>query len=138
MTSAYVAALTIGLACVAVGCRQETPKAVAELPISRGDAENRTSTSPMAPRAEAAAPQGSGAEVPAKAAADATLAARVKAELLKDSEGRSIEIHVESHDGVVRLSGNAPSYSDIDRAVEVARRIDGVRSVKQQLAVKTS
>lgn len=122
MTGAYLAAVSIGLACVAVGCRQEPPKSTVELPIARPEVANRES--------QASGTQAKGA------APDAFVAARVKAELLKESEGRAIEIEVESRDGRVRLSGLAPSHSDIDRAVEVARAVDGVNAVSEEVAIK--
>lgn len=121
MTGAYLAAVSLGLASLAVGCGQEPPSSAVELPIPRPDSA-RTS--------EAGNAQG-------PPASDAFVAARVKAELLKESEGRAIEIEVESRDGRVRLSGRAPSRSDIERAVQVASGVDGVRTVTQQLAVKS-
>lgn len=121
MTGAYLAAVSIGLACMAVGCRQEPPSSAVELPIPRSDS-GRMAEDRNAPQ-DAPAP-------------DAFVAARVKAELLKESEGRTIEIEVESRDGRVRLSGQAPSHSDIERAVQVASRVEGVRAVTEQLAVK--
>ena len=123
MTGAYLAAVSIGLACVAVGCRQEPPPgATAELPVARPAVATR--------QAQSKGPQSAGAN------ADAFVVARVKAELLKESEGRAIEIEVESRDGKVRLSGLAPSHSDIDRAVQVARGVDGVSAVTEDVSVK--
>jgi osmotically-inducible protein OsmY len=114
--------MSIGLACVAVGCRQEPPSSTVEIPIARPDAAKR--------QAQAGGAQARGA------APDAFVAARVKAELLKESEGRAIEIEVQSREGQVRLSGLAPSYSDIDRAVQVARGVEGVSAVTEDVAVK--
>lgn len=120
MTVAYLTAVCVGLACMAVGCRQEPPSSTVELPIPRPHA---------APVSEAANAQGAPAP-------DAFVTARVKAELLKESEGRAIEIEVESRNGTVRLSGLAPSHSDIDRAVQVARGVDGVNAVTQDVSIK--
>lgn len=122
MTGTYLAAVCVGLACIAVGCRQEPPSSTVELPIARPDVADRKSELDGT-RTTGAAP-------------DAFVAARVKAELLKESEGRAIEIEVESRDGTVRLSGLAPSHSDIDRAVQVARGVDGVNAVTEHVAIK--
>ena len=122
MTGTYLAAVSIGLACVAVGCRQEPPSATVELPVARPAAAARQAQTPGT-QAAGATP-------------DAFVVARVKAELLKESEGRAVEIEVESREGKVRLSGLAPSHSDIDRAVQVARGVDGVSAVTEDVAVK--
>lgn len=122
MTGAYLAAASIGLACLAVGCRQEPPRSSVELPVARPEVAKRESHA--------------GSEQAKGAAPDAFVAARVKAQLLKESEGRAIEIEVESRDGKVRLSGLAPSHSDIDRAVQIASSVDGVNAVIEDVAIK--
>jgi hyperosmotically inducible protein len=56
--------------------------------------------------------------------------------VLKASDGKSIDINIDTQDGVVHLTGFAPSNSDIDSAVEIARRVEGVKDVRHKLAVK--
>lgn len=44
--------------------------------------------------------------------------------------------NVETFKGVVQLSGFVRSQADIDQAVKVARRVAGVKSVKNDMRIK--
>ncbi|MCJ7600093.1 MAG: BON domain-containing protein [Desulfobulbaceae bacterium] len=67
---------------------------------------------------------------------DSVITTKVKAEILKDDTLKSSEINVETFKGVVQLSGFVNSQGDIDKAVEVARSVKGVTSVKNDMRVK--
>ena len=67
---------------------------------------------------------------------DSVITTKVKAEILKDDTLKSSEINVETFKGVVQLSGFVNSQGDIDKAVEVARSVKGVSSVKNDMRVK--
>ena len=67
---------------------------------------------------------------------DSVITTKVKAEILKDDTLKSNEINVETFKGVVQLSGFVNSQGDIDKAVEVARSVKGVSSVKNDMRVK--
>lgn len=68
---------------------------------------------------------------------DATLTARVKAQLAMDEGLRTITtINVDSDDGVVRLSGTVPSEEAKQRAERAASQADGVRTVRNNLKVE--
>lgn len=67
---------------------------------------------------------------------DSVITSKVKAEIFKDETLKSAEINVETFKGVVQLSGFVNSQVDIDRAVEVARSVKGVTSVKNDMRVK--
>jgi osmotically-inducible protein OsmY len=67
---------------------------------------------------------------------DSVITAKVKAEIFKDASLKSSEINIETFKGVVQLSGFVNSEADIARAVEVARSIKGVTSVKNDMRVK--
>ena len=64
------------------------------------------------------------------------ITAKVKAEIFKDDSLKSSEINVETFKGEVQLSGFVNSQADIDRAVEVARTVKGVTSVKNNMQLK--
>jgi osmotically-inducible protein OsmY len=64
---------------------------------------------------------------------DAAITAKVKAGILDQPALKSLDIHVETFRGTVRLSGVAASQSAVDKATEVARRVNGVKSVKNEL-----
>ena len=95
-----------------------------------------------AARAELAAGQ-----KPAKAAAakkespgeyvdDAVITTKVKAAVFEEASLKSAEINVETYKGIVQLTGFVRSRTDINKAVEVARKIGGVKSVKNDMIVK--
>ena len=49
---------------------------------------------------------------------------------------KSAESNVETFQRVVQLSGFVSSYADIKKAVEVARSVAGVESVKNDMRIK--
>jgi hyperosmotically inducible periplasmic protein len=67
---------------------------------------------------------------------DSILSAKLAAALLADLSSRSYGFRLEVHQGAVRLSGHAPSQADIDRAVQVLRRVEGVKAVDNRAEVK--
>jgi hyperosmotically inducible protein len=64
------------------------------------------------------------------------LAARVKTALLNDPVvgARRIDVHVTGMD--VRLTGRVASEAERDRALQVARGVEGVRGVTSSLEIK--
>lgn len=69
-------------------------------------------------------------------AGDAATTSEIKAKLLADDIVPSRNVKVETTDGVVQLSGEVESKAQSDRAESIARAIDGVKSVKNDLKVK--
>ena len=69
---------------------------------------------------------------------DATITTKVNAALAKDKELSAIKIDVDTKEGVVTLSGPAPTAAARERASEVARTVQGVTSVNNQLTIKAS
>jgi len=70
------------------------------------------------------------------AAADTAITTKVKAGLVKEPDLESLGIHVETEKGVVMLSGFVNSKSEADKAVKVAKGVDGVTNVKSAIQVK--
>jgi len=68
---------------------------------------------------------------------DASITARVKTVLLNDPQVAATKIDVVSNQGVVTLSGSVKSKSDEARAMDLARRVQGVRDVRSQLQVSS-
>jgi hyperosmotically inducible protein len=68
---------------------------------------------------------------------DSVITAKVKAAVLNDTNLKSAEINVETFKGVVQLSGFVNSESDINRAVDVASKVNGVKSVKNDMHLKS-
>ena len=67
---------------------------------------------------------------------DSVITTKVKAAVLNEPSLKSAEINVETFKGVVQLSGFVTSEADINRAVEVARGVAGVKSVKNAMRLK--
>jgi osmotically-inducible protein OsmY len=67
---------------------------------------------------------------------DSVITAKVKAAIFDDSTLKVNEINVETFKGVVQLSGFVKSQADIDKAVQVARGVAGVKSVKADMRLK--
>ena len=67
---------------------------------------------------------------------DSLITAKVKAAILKEPGLKVAEINVETFKGVVQLSGFVSSAADESKAVEVARGVGGVKSVKDDMRIK--
>jgi hyperosmotically inducible periplasmic protein len=68
---------------------------------------------------------------------DSVLTTKVKAALLAEKNLKSLDISVESTDGVVTLSGAVTSSAQQKQAVDVAKHVKGVKDVHNSLTLKT-
>jgi hyperosmotically inducible protein len=67
---------------------------------------------------------------------DSVITARVKAALLKEPRLSGSEIEVETHEGIVQLSGLVDNNEQVKRAAEIAAGVEGVTAVRNHLLVK--
>ncbi|HUG24146.1 BON domain-containing protein [Piscinibacter sp.] len=67
---------------------------------------------------------------------DSVITAKVKTAVFNDPALKSAEINVETFKGKVQLSGYVGSQSDIDKAVVLARGVNGVTSVANDMRLK--
>lgn len=67
---------------------------------------------------------------------DAAITAGVKAAIVNEPTLKVSEIQVETYDGVVQLSGFVSSAANIATASTVARSVNGVKSVKNDIRLK--
>jgi osmotically-inducible protein OsmY len=67
---------------------------------------------------------------------DTVVTTKVKAAVFNEPTLKSAEINVETFKGVVQLSGFVSSQANINKAVEVARGVPGVKSVKNDMRLK--
>ena len=67
---------------------------------------------------------------------DSVITTKVKALLANDDFFKSFQISVETYKGTVQLSGFVNSQQAVDKAGEIARSVQGVKSVKNNLIVK--
>ena len=67
---------------------------------------------------------------------DSAITTKVKAKFADDATVSAMAINVETLQGVVQLSGFAKSQAEKDRAAQIARSTEGVKSVKNDIVVK--
>ncbi len=67
---------------------------------------------------------------------DTAITTKVKTEIFNDPMLKVLEINVESHKGIVQLSGFVDSKHTVERAAQIAGAVDGVKGVKNSLIVK--
>lgn len=69
---------------------------------------------------------------------DAAITSKVKTKLIEDQALRAFQIDVETYNGQVLLSGFVESPEQVQRAMDAAREVEGVKSVKNALEVRES
>jgi hyperosmotically inducible protein len=69
---------------------------------------------------------------------DATITTKVKTDFVADKTVDATNIKVETYKGTVQLSGFAKSQAEINRAVQIARNVAGVQSVKNDVLLKAA
>ena len=67
---------------------------------------------------------------------DTVITAKVKTAIFNEPALKSLEINVETFKGVVQLSGFVSSKDNINTAVQVARGVSGVTSVRNDMRLK--
>ncbi len=67
---------------------------------------------------------------------DSVITTKVKAAIFNEGSLKSLQINVETYKGEVQLSGFVDSAASVAKAGEVARGVQGVVSVKNNLIVK--
>lgn len=68
---------------------------------------------------------------------DGAITAKVKTALLADPDVKALRIDVDTRDAAVTLSGTLDQRANADKAVSIARGVDGVKSVENRLTVKS-
>jgi osmotically-inducible protein OsmY len=80
---------------------------------------------------------GNNKETPGQYVDDATVTAKVKTAIASDVGVKAASnVNVETYRGVVQLSGFADSEDQAAKAVTAAKKVNGVRSVKNDIRVK--
>ncbi len=67
---------------------------------------------------------------------DSIITGKVKTALLADAQVKSLDISVVTRKDEVQLSGYVDNQAQITRAMDVARGVDGVRRVNNEMSVK--
>ena len=117
-----VTATTLVSGALLVGCQQRTTT------VDTPAASRSTTTVEPTPAVK---------ETTAKAAnavGDAAITAKVKTALMADPDVKALQIDVDTKNGVVTLNGKVDQRTSVDKAVQIARGIDGVQSVENHLS----
>ncbi len=122
LLAAAAAAATLALA----GCDRDNPRVTPDRPAVTPPQSTAPATPPAADRTVG------------EAAGDAAVTAKVKAALLAEKGVDGMRINVDTRDGNVVLRGNVPEPAQVERASQVARGIEGVKAVDNQLRVGAS
>lgn len=67
---------------------------------------------------------------------DSVITSKVKAAIFNEPNLKSAEINVETFKGIVQLSGFVRSEAAASKAMELARAVKGVKSVKNDMRIK--
>jgi osmotically-inducible protein OsmY len=78
----------------------------------------------------------SGRETSGQYVDDTTITTKIKAQIFDDPTLKVLQVNVETMKGVVQLSGFVDSKQSQTKAVNIARQIRGVKSVKDDLVVR--
>ena len=68
---------------------------------------------------------------------DSIITTKVKAAFVDDIHVSALNITVETFKGTVQLSGFADNERELERAAELARNVNGVKSVKNDIRLKS-
>ena len=67
---------------------------------------------------------------------DTWITTKVKSEIFSEPSLKVAQVNVETYQGVVQLSGFVDSNAAMAKAVEVARAVKGVKSVKNDMRLR--
>jgi hyperosmotically inducible protein len=67
---------------------------------------------------------------------DTWITAKVKAMLLKDEDVKGVDVNVETHKGMVQLSGWVNDPSQIAKAEKIATGVEGVKGIRNDLQLR--
>lgn len=119
-----LAAVVAGTALFAAGCSDRPGETVGQ------KVDNTT--------AKVAAATERAADKTAAVLDDAAITTKVKAAVLAEPGLKALQINVDTKDGNVTLNGTVDTPQLKERATQVAQAVEGVRSVSDQLVVKSS
>jgi hyperosmotically inducible periplasmic protein len=135
-TTAIALAATMGLA--ACGKQAENRTAGQNVDAAVATVEKKTEQAASDVKegmASARDAVGKAVEATADTVKDAAITAAINAELARDSALSAIKVNVDTNTGKVLLRGTAPTAVAREKATELAKKVDGVVSVDNQLQV---
>ena len=67
---------------------------------------------------------------------DSVITTKVKSEIVGDLSLKGFQINVKTYKGVVQLSGFVDTRANINKASEIAKHVQGVKEVKNDMELK--
>lgn len=132
---ASVAAPLLALSALLVACSPADDSRTAGQKLDAAIAKTEQKSGELAVDAKQAADKA--AQVVARTSRDIAITAEINAALARDEALSALSINVDTGDGKVLLKGTAPSDADRERAGTIAKAVDGVVGVDNQLQIKT-
>ena len=120
-----LAAIAAGTALLSVGCSEQRSTETVGQKVDRAADRVASKTDQVTAKTAAAVD-------------DAAITTKVKAAVLAEPGLKTLDISVDTKEGVVTLAGTVDSSELKIRAMQLAQRVEGVRSVSDQLVVKAS
>jgi hyperosmotically inducible periplasmic protein len=128
-----LAAIVAGTALMSAGCSDRNPGATAgQNPGATAGQKLDRSADKVAATTERATKE------TAVVVDDAAITTKVKTAVLAEPGLKTLQINVDTKDGVVTLSGTVDTPVLKDRAMQIAQQVSGVRSVVDNLAIKST
>jgi hyperosmotically inducible protein len=138
--TAAAGALVLNLA--ACGPQGTTEKAGKDMDRTTANADQQldqaSGKAAQKPEQSAGAPSGLQSAETAKSIDDLALTGKVKSALIAEPNLSSLPIDVEAEKGVVTLNGKVTSDSDREKVASLVASVEGVKAVKNNLAVASS
>lgn len=67
---------------------------------------------------------------------DGVITTKVKSALLADPSVKSFDISVVTRKGEIQLSGFVDNQAQIDQAIDIARKVNGVTTIRNEMSIK--
>ena len=81
-------------------------------------------------------PEQAAASAPESLLSDAGITAAVKTKLLADPDTPGLKLEVDTRDQVVTITGTVANEAQKEEALQIARNVDGVRGVNDQVTIQ--
>ena len=125
----------LAAAALLAACEKKTTT-VTDTPGSTTATTQSTTVTPSPAMDKAASATERGMAKAGEAIGDAAITGKVKTALIADPDVKALKIDVDTKDNVVTLNGSADTKAHADKAVTIAKGIEGVKSVENRLSVK--
>jgi hyperosmotically inducible protein len=127
-----LAAALAGVALLGAGCSDRSSTDTVGQKMDRATDKMAATTDKMAAATENAANK------TATAIDDTAITTKVKSAMVADPALKALQINVDTKNGVVTLAGAVDSQAMKDKATEVTQTVSGVKSVDNNLTVKST